>query len=192
MEEAPIRRKFTENEYLLIERQAEFKSEFFEGEIFYMSGAGPNHNIISANVSGLLYPILKRQSCRGFYSDMRLHIPQNTLYTYPDYFVTCGKLEFSPGIEADNLVNPILIVEILSPSTKAYDKGKKFKLYQAIPTLRQYILIDSTRPFEAESFLRSESNTWVSTQLSGAEARIYFEPIDHSLSLDEIYEETVF
>ncbi|HRH60735.1 MAG TPA: Uma2 family endonuclease, partial [Chitinophagaceae bacterium] len=133
----------TPEEYLEIENAAAEKSEYYKGEIFAMSGATIPHNIISVNIITQLKQHLKGKSCRPFSSDQRIYIEKNGLFTYPDISVICGKVETS-GDDNLSAVNPTVIIEILSKSTRNYDRGDKFKLYRDIPSLREYILIDST------------------------------------------------
>ncbi len=192
MKEAAVKRGFTASEYLQTERQEQGKNEYFKGVIFSMFASDRNHTLINKNLSALLKPVLSDQSCTGYENDMRLHIPQKRLYTYSDFMVVCGAPELMPGVEADNLLNPILIVEIISPCTKFYDQGRKFQLYQAILTLRQYIMIDSTIPFQVETFSLMDEAVWESKTLNGAETLLHFDSINYSLPLREIYSETTF
>jgi Uma2 family endonuclease len=113
---------YTEQEYLELERAAEYKSEYYRGEIFAMAGAGRNHNRITENLSIEIGVFLKGKGCQSFSSDMRVHIPENTLYTYPDFLIVCGEPEFLDR-QTDTLLNPSVIVEVLSPSTERYDQG---------------------------------------------------------------------
>ncbi len=142
--------KFTEEEYLQMERIAEERHEYYRGEIFRMqghgellamSGAGYNHNEIFTSLFGDLALRLKGKPCRPYGPDMRLHIPENTLYTYPDITIYCNPAIDNPG--GDVAANPSVIIEILSPSTRDYEMGGKFALYREIPSLKEYILIDS-------------------------------------------------
>jgi Uma2 family endonuclease len=135
---------YSEQEYLELEREAEYKSEYFRGEIFAMTGAGHNHNRIVENLTFEIGSFLKGKSCRTFSNDMRLHIPQNGLYTYPDVVIVCGKNEFLDD-KKDNLVNPNVIIEVLSPSKSFYDRGEKFHFYRSIPSLSEYVVIDSSK-----------------------------------------------
>jgi Uma2 family endonuclease len=134
--------KFTIEEYLEMERAAIEKSEYYQGEIFTMSGASPRHVVINRNLFGDLAYRSKGKSYRPSGSDMRVHIPENTLFTYPDISIFCGDIIYLDK-EEDSALNPTAIIEILSPSTRRYDRGQKFKLYQQIPTLKEYILVDS-------------------------------------------------
>lgn len=136
------KQKFTIEEYLAMEEAATEKHEYYKGEIFSMSGAKLPHNIIFKNLFGEIGIRLKGKKCQPFGSDMRVHIKANTLFTYPDISIICGEPE---TLDNDNwnVLNPAVIIEILSPSTKNYDRGEKFKLYRDIFTLREYILVDS-------------------------------------------------
>ena len=115
----------TPEEYLAIERQAQCKSEYFEGEIFAMSGASPEHNQIAANVLAEIHTQLKKRPCRVFMSDMRVKVSPTGLYTYPDVVAFCDPPRFDDK-QKDTLLNPLVIIEVLSDSTEAYDRGKKF------------------------------------------------------------------
>ncbi|MEJ7684892.1 MAG: Uma2 family endonuclease [Segetibacter sp.] len=132
---------FSIAEYLELETAAIEKSEYYQGEIFAMSGALLPHNIIKVNTLGYLHQKLKGKSCRPFNSDMRVHVEKNTLFTYPDISVVCGEPK-TLNDDNFNLLNPRVIIEVLSKSTKNYNRGDKFKLYRDIPTLKEYILIE--------------------------------------------------
>jgi Uma2 family endonuclease len=134
---------YTPQEYLRLEREAGYKSEYFKGEIFAMAGASENHNMISRRVSGALFNHLQGKKCTHYSADMKLHIPANTLYTYPDLMVVCGDKQFVDD-EKDVIMNPVIIIEVLSKSTEAYDRGGKFALYRSIPSFREYVMISST------------------------------------------------
>ena len=178
--------KFTAEQYLERERKALTKSEFFQGEIFAMSGASRNHNVIAGNLFAALHPLLKSKNCRQFNSDMRIHIPANTLYTYPDISVVCDKEEFLDG-EFDTLLNPVFIAEILSPSTADYDTGRKFMLYRSVVSLKEYWAISSTE-FRLQQFLKTDENTWVLHENLNKTGTINLSSAGVSLSLEEIYE----
>jgi len=158
MSTVPVR-KYTPEEYLALERAAENKSEYFRGEIFAMAGAREPHNAILVNLIAAFHAALAGTPCRVYPSDMRVKCPSG-LYTYPDMSIVCGMptLEDDHG---DNLLNPQVIFEILSPSTEGYDRGKKFEHYQSIESFREYVLIAQDRP-SAERFVRStDGGEWV-------------------------------
>ena len=177
----------TPEEYLAAERAAEFRSEYYRGEVFAMFGASYNHNIIATNLLGLLYNV-RQKGCRAFGSDLRLHIPLNRLYTYPDVTVICGSPEFLDQ-QHDTVLNPSIIFEILSPSTENHDRGKKFMLYRSIPTLKEYILIGSHHHL-IEKYARHADNHWVFTAYKQPEAVIALGGLDFNLSVQEIYSGT--
>jgi len=129
----------TEEQYLQIERQALNKSEFHDGQMFAMAGGSPNHSLLAARIGALL----DRQAppeCRIFNADLRIKVVSAGLYTYADCSVVCGELQFF-GTQQDGVINPLLIVEVLSPSTEDYDRGKKFELYRTIDSFREYLFV---------------------------------------------------
>jgi Uma2 family endonuclease len=128
----------TPEEYLQAERRAEFKSEYYQGQVFAMAGGTLRHHRIATNVTARLVSALEGGSCQVFNSDMRVYIPATGLYTYPDATVVCGTPEV---VQTDNLVNPIVIVEVLSPSTERHDRTTKFFHYQSIPSLKEYLMV---------------------------------------------------
>jgi Uma2 family endonuclease len=181
---------YSPEEYLRLEREANYKSEYFQGEIFAMAGASFNHNIINENCSVLIGSYLKKKPCQSFSRDMKLHIPANTLYTYPDLMVVCGDKKFLDDGK-DVILNPVIIIEILSKSTEAYDRGEKFALYRSIPSLREYVLISSTS-IRAE-VMRKENDLglwFLASEADSLEGSIEIKNIELTLSLSDIYEET--
>jgi Uma2 family endonuclease len=178
--------KFTIAEYLEFEEASEQKHEYYQGEIFAISGAKLPHNIISVNLIVELGRLLKGKSCQPFNSDQRVYIPQNSLFTYPDISIVCGKPETFHNDEF-NLLNPAVIIEVLSPSTKSYDRGEKFKLYRDILFLKEYILIDS-ESIAAEVFRLNENNHWELEEYKSSSDTLVLKTIGGSISLTEIYE----
>ena len=134
--------KYSIEEYLQMEEASDEKHEYYQGEIFAMAGAKVPHNMISVNLIKLLGQKLKGKSCEPFNSDQRIYIPQNSLFTYPDISIICGEI-VTLNNDDWNIINPVVIIEVLSKATKNYDRGDKFKLYRDIVTLKEYILIDS-------------------------------------------------
>ena len=175
----------TPEDYLEIERQAEYKSEYYNGEMFAFAGAGFNHNLILSNFAKILGNQIENKSCFLFLNDMRLLIEAYALYTYPDIMVVCGKPKFTDE-KKDNVLNPIMILEILSKSTESYDRGKKFEFYRSIPTLKEYILVSSDRPL-VENFSKNEKNLWVLTDEKNLNASTQFSSLDIQVPLQEIY-----
>ena len=175
----------TEEQYLEIERKAERKSEFHDGEMFAMAGAGAAHNQLVWNVIAHLGRQLGSGPYRGCPSDMRVRVSATGLYTYPDIVVVCGKPQFPDG-HTDTLLNPTLIVEVLSPSTEAYDRGRKFEHYRSLPSLRQYLLVASER-VETELRTRQPDGQWLLSFASKGEDVIDLESVGAHLLVSEIY-----
>lgn len=165
--------KFTAEEYLQMEKPSVEKHEYFKGEIFAMAGAGPRHNLIFSNLFVGIGSRLKGKPCKPFGGDFRVHIPENTLFTYPDISIVCGDITSSP-VDDESFVNPTVIIEILSPSTKNYDRGGMFTLYRAIPTLREYILVDTDSIF-IEAHRINKSNHWELEDIKGIRGNLAIE-----------------
>jgi Uma2 family endonuclease len=175
----------SEKEYLEEERKALHKSEFYKGEIFAMAGATKAHNKIVASTIAAIGLHLKGKRCSFFPSDLRVYNPKNSLYTYPDVSIVCEEEEYLDE-EFDTLLNPTVLIEVLSPSTENYDRGIKFKLYRSIPSVKNYILISSTE-YAAEVYTRIENDEWRLNTANGKDASIYISAIDYELSLADVY-----
>src|SRR5690349_20201016 len=182
------KQRYTIEEYLEMERASDVKHEYYQGEIFAMAGASDNHIIISMNTSTELRNQLKNKSCRPYGSDMRVHIPENTLFCYPDISIFCGRLTTTDK-EKDTAIHPTIIIEILSKSTRTYYLTTKFDLYQNIPTLKEYILIDSER-INITSFRIDSHNRWVSEYYKTLQDTVIIPTVGVSLSMQEIYDDT--
>ena len=199
----------TPKEYLEIERKAEFKSEYYNGEMFALAGVKENHNIITTNLIVSLSLQLKKNSCRLYHSDMRVRVSETGLYTYPDVVVVCGKTQFEDE-EKDTLLNPTLLIEVLSESTEAYDRGKKFEHYRSIPSLHEYILISQDH-YKIEKYLRQRDllvsamqtvdlketkqslfSGWLFSEESKPENSIELTSIRCSLRISEVYDKITF
>lgn len=188
--EARAMPRLTPEEYLALERTADIKSEYLNGEMFAMGGASRWHNLITTNLSGELRAHLKGRPCEVYSSDQRVHIPATGLYTYPDVAVVCGEPRFEDE-QLDTLLNPRLLIEVLSSTTESYDRGKKFEHYQSIDSLAEYLLVDQTRP-RVEHYLRQDGNQWLLTVFEGLEATISLPSIQCGLALAEVYDKIVF
>jgi len=178
--------KMTPAEYLVLERNSiDIKHEFFNGEIFAMLGAGRNHNRINVNLTGELRNKFKagQFACDLFSNDMRVKIENS--YAYPDIVIFCGDAVFEDK-EFDTLINPIVIMEILSDSTENFDRGDKFAYYRAIPTLKEYILV-SQKKFRVEQFIHYEENRWEYRSYENAAQSLKIESVNCELPLSEIY-----
>ncbi len=181
--------RLTAAEYLSIERKAETRSEFFAGEMFAMSGAGREHNLISLNIGGELREKLKDRACEVYTTDMRVRVSTG-LYTYPDVVVACGNPRFEDD-HVDILLNPIVLIEVLSESTADYDRGTKFKHYRQIPSLREYVLVDQTVA-QIEQFVRDDDGKWALTEIAGLENTLSLDSIGCQIPLSEIYRKVTF
>lgn len=173
-------------EYLARERVAETKSEYFAGEIVAMSGASRAHNLIVGNVVAALHGQLRGRPCELYPNDMRVGIAPRSAYLYPDAIVVCGKPEFAEE-RRDTLLNPTLVVEVLSPSTERYDRGKKWEHYRRIDSLREYLLIsqDSRR---VEHYVRQEGGLWLFAEAGGEEGVLELPAVGGSLALADVFE----
>ena len=185
----------TPEQYLEIERRAEFRSEYYQGEMFAMAGplamagARRNHNLLAGNVFAQVHTQLRRRECEVYSNDMRVRVTTE-LYTYPDIAIACGQIEFLDANE-DTLLNPTVIMEVLSPSTEAYDRGKKFELYRSLDSLREYVLVSSDR-IQIERYSRQAEGKWLLTAASRLEDTIELESAGCALSLADVYERVEF
>lgn len=183
--------RFTPDEYLALERRAEHKSEYFSGEIFAMSGATREHNIITLNIASELRSRLKGRPCETYSADMRVKVDPTGLYTYPDVVVVCGEPHFDDAHQ-DTLTNPTLIIEVLSESTEAYDRGEKFAHYRKIESLREYVLVTQSRR-RIECYARQQNGLpWVLSEESRPGASITLTSIACALSVAEVYDRITF
>ena len=173
-------------DYLRLEREAEFKHEYFEGEIRAMAGAKYAHNRICANLTIEIGSQLRGKSCAVVGSDQRLQILSGRAYVYPDLTVVCGAPEFNEKKPLDTLLNPTLLVEVLSPSTGSHDRGEKFMYYRQIPSLRQYLILDS-QSVHAELYSLDELGRWVLTETRDLGAVLDLSSIGCQVPLAEVY-----
>ncbi len=177
-------------EYLAMERAAQQKHEYFKGEVFAMSGASWEHNLIVKNINTQVLPFLKGKDCNLFGSDLRIHIPDNTLYTYPDFSIICGP-PLTSDDEKDNFISPSVLIEVLSKSTRDYDRGSKFMLYRQIPSLKEYITIDSLS-VNVEVWKRNPDDSWVLHDFRLITDSFTISTIGFTLQLSDIYEDVTF
>jgi len=179
----------TEEQYLEIERKAEFKSEYYQGEMFAMSGAQMPHILITGNAFAELRQQLRRRPCTVYSSELRVCVTAAGLYTYPDVVVVCGEPKLLDSA-FDTLLNPTVIIEVLSKSTEAYERGKKFELYSSLESLSEYLLISSDR-VRAELFTRRPEG-WLLTAKSNLEDSIDLKSVECQLLLADLYEKVEF
>jgi Uma2 family endonuclease len=192
MSTAP-KRLMTPEEYLAYERSSEEKHEFYRGEIFAMSGVSYEHSQINANLMRELGNRLAGSTCQPHASDLRVCVHPSGLYTYPDVLVVCGRPRFLDK-RFDTLLNPTMIVEILSESTQSYDRGAKFEQYQRIESLRTYVLV-SQEAMRVEWFTRSEDGAWIYRAANGPDGVLDLPDtlaIPVAIPLSEIYERVEF
>lgn len=176
----------TAEEYLRLERAAEFKSEYYNGKIYAMSGARRKHVRIVTNLISVLNGKLIDRDCDVYASDLRVCVnPQIGLYTYPDVIVTCGEEKFLDN-EFDTLLNPVIIFEVLSKSTASYDRTEKFELYGAIESLKEYVLVAQDRA-KIEHFARQPKGQWLMTRVQGLDAVMKLNAIECELLMREVY-----
>ena len=180
----------TPEEYLAIERKAEFKSEYFQGEMFAMSGASLAHNQIVANLMIGIGSQLQKRSCRIFNADMRVEAKSNDAYYYPDVVALCGEPKLKDHHQ-DILLNPMVLIEVLSPSTESYDRGLKRETYAQLESLRDYVLVAQDR-MHVEHLALQEDRRWVLTDLYLPEETLVLESVQAELTLAEIYDNVEF
>jgi Uma2 family endonuclease len=176
----------TPEQYLEIERKAEYKSEYLNGEMFAMSGASRAHNLLATNVTAILRPQLRNRGCEIYASDMRVHIPATGLYTYPDIVVACGQPQFLDG-NVDTLLNPTFLAEVLSPSTEAYDLGRKFEYYRKLESLSQYLVVAQDR-LNANLYTKRDGD-WFLRGFNSMEDTLDLHSIGCKLTLADVYED---
>lgn len=177
-------------EYLEAERAALEKHEYYQGEIFAMSGASLKHNKIFSNLFGDIAFKLKGKGCRPYGSDLRIHIPKNTLFTYPDISIICGEPDLTDD-KFDTATNPSVIIELLSESTRNYHKGEKFTLYRDIDSLKEYILVDTEKIY-VEKHIRNADNSWQLTEYKTLDSSFIITTFSLSFLLKDIYEDLSF
>lgn len=181
---------WTIEEYLEMENASDEKHEYYKGEVFAMSGPKVPHNIISTNLLVAFSARLKGKGCRPFNRDQRVHIEKNSLFTYPDISIVCGEVE-TLNNDDWNLLNPVVVVEVLSKSTKSYDRGDKFKLYRDIPSLNEYVLVDSEQ-VSVEVFWINEKGHWELVEYRSLNEDVQFQTLHIVMPMKEIYDGTSF
>ena len=185
---AYAKQHYSIEEYLEMENVATEKHEYYKGDIFAMSGAKLEHNIVTSNLHVALGRKLKGKPCRPFGSDLRIHIEKNTLFTYPDISIICGEPK-SLNDDKMNFLNPSVIIDVASPATRDYDRGGKFKLYRDISTLKEYILIDPLS-INVEAFFINNTGNWELKEYNDLNQTLDLSAIQVSVELKEIYEGT--
>ncbi len=172
-------------QYLVKERKAEFKSQYYRGEMFAMAGASREHNLIVGNLVREIGNALKDRRCEVYPSDMRVKVTATGLYTYPDATVVCGDPEFEDD-QFDTLTNPTVLFEVLSDSTESWDRGGKFRQYRDIPSLKEYVMVTQDRA-SVERYIRQTDGGWLLKEIESTEASVRFDSINVMVPLAEIY-----
>ena len=183
-------RYYSPEEYLELEVNSEIRHEYINGLIIPMTGGTPNHNQLALNFSGTLNYLLKRQPYQVFVTDQRLWIPTRKIHTYPDIMVVKNPLEYEEG-RKDTLVNPVMIAEVLSKSTKSYDRDEKFAAYRTIPSLQEYILIDQYT-MHIEQYCKTDNNQWIFSEFTDGNINLNLASISCQMTLSDIYDKVDF
>lgn len=183
--QAESKKLYTPQEYLNLEETSELRHEYIQGEIIPMTGGTLEHNELVSILNAILRVELRGKPYSIFVADQRLWIPAQNLYTYPDIMVVPRPLERQPG-RSDTLMNPILITEVLSKSTKGYDRDEKFAAYRTLPTFQEYLLVDQYTP-HVEQYVKTQANKWIFTEYQGLDAKISLESIPCEILLADLY-----
>lgn len=182
--------QYSRREYLSMEDAAETKNEYFDGEIFAMAGGSKNHSIICVNVMWGLREAVMDRDCIAFDGNMKLDIPKENAFVYPDGMVVCEAVAFFED-RNDIISNSMLIIKVLSPTTQAFDRGKKFKYYRSIPSLKEYVLISQEEPL-VESYFRQDGKRWLYTVAREPDDNLVLSSLDHHIGLKEMYRKVSF
>jgi len=185
MSAAPKPRKLTVAEYFALEEKAERRSEFYDGEMFAMAGASREHNAITRNLTAEFHNRLKEGPCQVFVADLRVKVDRTGLYTYPDLLIVCGPPEYAPE-NRDTLVNPKVVIEVLSPSTERYDRTTKFRHYKQLPSVMEYVLVAQDEPL-VERYVRQTDASWGQVDFVGLGASLTLATVSAVVPLAEIY-----
>lgn len=178
----------TPEEYLALEETSEVRHEYIDGEIYAMAGGTQAHNLISLNLAVLLRNYLKNSICRTFMSDMKVQLQNQRKFFYPDLLVCC---DGNKDLTRNCVTEPTIIIEVLSPSTEAFDRGEKFHFYRTIPSLKEYLLV-SSQHHSVDCLRRGEGDLWVLQSYQGLDAVLRLQSLHIELALADIYEGLVF
>lgn len=187
MGEAVISRKYTVQSYLELEKKSKEKFEFHDGNILAMAGGSPEHSLISANITAELRGLLKsnKGTCKAYNSDVKVAVEEAGRYYYPDASVVCGETLLS-ALNPQAILNPLLIVEVLSESTERFDRGEKFFYYRQIPSLKEYLVVSQSQPI-VEVYYRENENVWQFRTVVGLENTISLQSISGEILMKEVY-----
>ena len=185
------KRYFTPEEYILLENQADYKSQYVAGEIYAMAGAEPEHNQIVSNIAFALKTAFGDRPCESFTQDQRVKVAEAELYTYPDVVAFCGEGQYDRSSRPAMLLNPQAIFEVLSPSTEAFDRGDKLLRYRTLPSLTDYVLV-AVDAMRVEHFTRLPDAPWTMTEHRQPADRVPLRALEAELTLAQIYRRVVF
>ncbi len=185
------KRKYTLEEYFDLELSTNERFEYWNGEVFSMSRGSDQHDQIESNTHLSLRVALRERECRVFTGNMRIKVPSLPPYRYGDVSALCGQPIFEKIGGVDALTNPVLIIEVLSDSTEAYDRGDKFTHYKSIPSLREYLLIAQHRPHITQ-YVKQEDGSWSYLEVNDRSASVHLPSLDCVLELSELYQDVVF
>jgi len=185
-----VKPRYTLEEYFELERTSEERWEYLNGEVFCMSGVSPNHDAIEGNFNLALQTVLGGRGCRIFLANIRIKVPAAPPYRYAD-LALCDRPTYEKIGGVETLTNPTLIVEVLSPSTEAYDRGDKFTYYKSITSLREYLLVAQHRP-HISHYVRQASEKWEYEEVNDVSASILLPSIDCTLALSDVYRNVEF
>ena len=181
--------RYSPEEYLALERKSDYKSEYVNGQIIAMAGASRQHNLIAGNLYREVSQQVRGRPCEAYISDIRVKVSRTGLYTYPDVVVVCGAIRFE-GTSHDTLLNPLVIVEVLSASTEAYDRGEKFAHYRRLESLQEYLLVAQDK-VRIEHYVRQGAQ-WVLSEVSDLNDTVHLASIGCDVGLQEVYDKVQF
>jgi Uma2 family endonuclease len=188
---SPPKQKYTLDQYLELERKSEIRYEFWNGEIFAMSGGSFAHDIVTGNVDRILAGQIEGKNCRVVTSNMQIKVPSAPPYRYADGSIVCGTAEIERYNGSELLVNPIIIWEVLSPSTEAYDRGDKFTFYKSIASFKEYILIAQHRP-HVSHYVKQSTDSWNQVEYNDLNDVVSLRSVDCMLALANVYDGITF
>ena len=184
------RLRYSPQQYLEQERKAAYRSEYYSGEIFAMAGASQRHNLIASNIIREISTQFRGRPCQTYTSDMRVKVNATGLYTYPDVVAVCGEIEFEDE-DQDTLLNPVVVIEVLSRSTEAYDRGEKFAHYRRLGSVQDYLLISQDK-VRVEHYARQRDDHWLLSEINSLTERVVLSSVSCELLLADIYEKIGF
>jgi Uma2 family endonuclease len=191
MASVPKKERLTPEQYLAMEVKSDLKHEYCGGKVFLMTGASRAHNVIAANIIAMVNRHIAGKPCEVYGPDMRVKVQASGLYTYPDASIACPPIEFEKQQGAETLLNPVAVVEVLSPSTEAYDRGKKLAYYQEVASLQEYLLVSQEEP-RIDHLERLEDGNWKLSIATGLDATVHVHAIGCQLRLADVYEKVEF